>query len=387
MSTGNIKDMERLSNQQVETLKRHKEREIKAIESNHQNYKAEIINAHKGERIELQDENQRQVAQEAEKKEKVLAEMRSHLQTTKEITDKQLKDLQENSSEVRQSVSQGLEVDRERALAENQLHLEEQNVRFQAESRKVNQEGKKNINEMTRFMNEQYADQQGHLQKKVNDQSTAFTDRYNYETREHKKLMDQTINQSKRERLGLNSRQQGELSKMTNAHTENVEKRDSEYRKGLKEQDVFFDKKYQVNHAAHTKDANTLDERYHAMMNKMKLNLSKEMTKTEERLADEFYHLTELRPTWSRKEDTVEIKVSIPEYSKQDIQLFTNGKEAVLNFNRRYSDSNQSPEGIKNKVNKVETFTARIPTDIFLDAKSVKSSYENGVMTYTIKKA
>lgn len=386
-STGSVKDMERLYNQQIETLKRRQERSIKNMNDAHQTYKAELKKSHEGEIIDLQNENLRHVNLEAEKKEKVLAEMRGHLQSTQEITGKQLKELQENAAKSQQGISQKLSENREHTLADNQLALEEMNDRFQTETRKINQDGKNSINEMNRSMNEQYSSQQGHLQKKINDQSMAFADRFNYESREHQKMMDNALHHNKHERLNLNSRQQGEISKMTNAHTQLVEQRDTEYRKGLKEQDVFFEKKYKVNHEAHTKDANNLDERYNDMMNKMKIGLAREMAKTEERHDDPFYHLTELRPTWSRQEDNVVIKVKIPEYSKQDIQLFINGKEAILNFNRRYTDTNKSPDGISNKVSKVETFSARIPTDVFLNAKSVKSSYENGVMTYTIKQA
>jgi HSP20 family molecular chaperone IbpA len=83
----------------------------------------------------------------------------------------------------------------------------------------------------------------------------------------------------------------------------------------------------------------------------------------------------------------VEIAVEIPEHSKQDIQLTINGKDAIVSFNRRYSDANKVEDGTINKISKVETFTSRLPTQHFLDAKSVKGTYENGVMNYVIKKA
>jgi HSP20 family molecular chaperone IbpA len=387
MSTANIKDLERLNSQQLESLKRRQFREIKSLEDNHQNYKAEIKKSQANDIVELQDENQRQLARETEKKERVLTEMKTNLQNTQKMTDKQLKALQNEASQERNQIQDKLGLDREKITQDNQLYLGELNDRFQVETRKINQQGSTRINEMTTNMNEKYAEQQGHLQKKVNDQSIDFTKKFNRQAKEQQILKDQVDQQNKHQRLSTNQRQQSEMAKLTETHNHFIEKKDIEYRRGLKEQDAFFEQRYATNFESHSKDANNLDERYNNLMNKLKTDLSREMTKSEQRLEDPFYQFTELRPTWQHTEDGVEIKVAVPEYSKQDLQLTTNNKEALLNFNRRYTDNNTSEDGISNKVSKIETFTAKIQTDIALNPKSVKSSYQDGVMTYIIKKA
>lgn len=119
----------------------------------------------------------------------------------------------------------------------------------------------------------------------------------------------------------------------------------------------------------------------------LKASLTKEITKTATRNSDPFYQFDSLRPKLSQYEDRVEVQVEIPEHSKEDVQLTIHGKEAIVNFNRRYNDASKTPEGTIHKINKVETFTSRVPTSHILDPKSVKSTYENGVMTYVIKKA
>jgi HSP20 family molecular chaperone IbpA len=174
---------------------------------------------------------------------------------------------------------------------------------------------------------------------------------------------------------------------MTKTHTDHIEKRDGEYRKGLKDQDLFFEKKYEAQLGRHAEDYKTLEEKNKKLVTDLKENLTKEITKTANRLDDPFYKFEKLKPTLKHFEDRVEISVEVPDHSKQDLQLTTNGKEAVLNFNRRYADASKDESGAINKINKVESFTTRLRTDYHLDAKSVKATYDDGVMTYVIKKA
>jgi HSP20 family molecular chaperone IbpA len=101
---------------------------------------------------------------------------------------------------------------------------------------------------------------------------------------------------------------------------------------------------------------------------------------------DPFYRFTELKPTLKEFEDRVEIKVEVPEHSKSDVQLTLHGKEAILSLNRRYDDTRKDGF-ITNKLHKVESFTTRLGTSHFLDPKSVKANYQDGVMTYIVKRA
>lgn len=381
-----LKNIEKTNAQGLEALKRRQEREIKNMESSHHAYKTELKKFQSEDIVDLQEENNQQFAREAEKKEKVLSSMKEHLQNTKEMTDKQLKSLQENAAKDRSAVNERLILDRDRTVSENQNNLEAINHRFDRETKSVNHEGKTRVNDMTLAMNRQYAKEHGELQKKVNEQAMEFSARFKREGLANQILDDETKKQNKNVRVSTNLRQQGEMAKMTESHNNFMKAQDAENRKGLKEQDQFFEKRFETNYAAKTKDANNLDERFYDLTNKLKNDVAKEVTKTENRLSDPFYHFTELRPTWKKTEEGVEVKVTVPDYAKQDLQLTTNNKEAILSFNRRFTDTNSTGTGISNKVNKVESFTARIDTDTILNPKTVKSSYSDGVMTYTIKK-
>ena len=384
--SGAIRDLERLNSRQLETLKNRQTREVKNLEKAHQNYKAELKNAHAEEITDLNASNLQHVSLEAEKKEKVLGEMRSHLKTTQDLTEKQLKALKESAIKERAETQAKLTIERDRVSNDAQLYMDELNSKIQAEARKLNVDGQQRVNEINQKNNRTFSDTVAFHQDKLNHQKNEFTARFQKEELEQKRIKDETDTRYKKERLATNQRQQSEMAKMTDNHNTVMEQRDTQYRTGLKDQDLFFEKKFAVNLEGHNKNLKSLDETHGKIVHKMKTDLTKDVTKIVERADDPFYQFTELRPILQKFEDRVEVQVKVPEYAKSDISLATNNKEVILNFNRRYTDSKIS-ENVKNKVNKVETFTSRIDTGEFLNARSVTSNYKNGVMTYIIKKA
>jgi HSP20 family molecular chaperone IbpA len=382
-----IRDVEKLNQRQIETSKRRNERELKTMENAHQNMKADLKKTQDIEVVELQNAHHDHINKVAEKKEKVLAEMRTHLNQTKELTEKELKNLKNTSESEKIETHKKLSADRERINGENELYLEEMNDRFNNSSRKVGLDGKKRVEEMKSEMNDQYLDLEKFNQEKIQTQTNDFTTRFKTEGNNYRKMKDDQDNFYKKDRMSTNVRQQNEMSKMTSVHTNHLEQKDGEFRKGLKDQDLFFEKKFEGQLNRHNETFKQLEEKNKKVVDDLKNNLTKEITKTASRNNDPFFKFETLRPKLRTFEDHVEVQVEIPEHSKQDVQLTINGKEAVVSFNRRFADASKDLDGTVNKVNKVESFTTRLQTGHFLNAKSLKSSYDNGVMTYVIKKA
>ena len=385
--SGAIRDVEKLNSRQLETVKRRNERELRTIAESQQNLKAEIKKANMGEIVEIQDQHNRHIDSEAAKKEKVLAEMRTHLQQTTDLTDKQLKALKTNAETASVETQRKLSHDRERINGEHELYLEELNDRYTEASKSINLEGKKRVDDMNYEMNGKFNELEDFHQNKINTQTEDFTTRFKTDGANYKKLKDDQDGQFKKERMATNTRQQTDMAQMTEGHNTQIEKRDETFRKGLKEQDLFFEGKYKNTLDRHNADYKNLDDKHQKVISSMKTSLTKEISQTASKVDDAFYKFEALKPKMTRFEDRVEISVAVPEHSKSDIRLTTNGKEAILSFSRRYVDANKTPEGVINKINKVESFTTRLATDLHLDSKSVKSNYEDGTMTYVIKKA
>lgn len=382
-----IRDVEKLNQRQIETSKRRNERELKTMENAHQNLKADLKKTHDMEVVDIQNAHHDHINKIAEKKEKVLAEMRTHLQQTKDFTEKELKNLKNNSDKEKVETQKKLSTDRERINSEHELFLEELNDRFNHSARKVGHEGKRRIEDMKLQMNEQYLDLEKFNQEKIQNQTNEFTTRFKTEGNNYKKMKDDQDTQFKKERMSTNLRQQNEMTKMTTVHTDHLEQKDTEFRKGLKDQDLFFEKKFEGQLKKHNETFKELEAKNQKVVDDLKTSLTKEITKTASRNDDPFFKFETLKPRLKTFEKHVEVQVDIPEHSKTDVQLTVNGKEAVVSFNRRFADASKEMDGTVNKVNKVESFTTRLQTGHFLNAKTLKSSYENGTMTYVIQKA
>lgn len=385
--SGDIRDLEKLNTRMVESLKRRQGREINQLESAHSNHKAELKKAQEAEVVELQNQNHHSLAKESEKKEKVLSEMKHHLEATQNLTDKQLRDLKEQAANVRAQTQGKLSVERDRLGSEHQLYLDEQNERFMTEVRNSNITGQHQVADINQKMQQQYSQTAAHQSKKLNDLTNEFATRFQYETREQDRLKTETDNRYKKERMATNQRQQIELAKMGDTHQSTVETRDVNFRKGLKDQDLFWDKKYEDNLAKRNEELKRLDNLHTQVLDKMKTDLTTEITRMAVRSDDPFYQLGGLRPVLTNHPEHVEIKVKVPEYAKEDLMLTTNNKEAIVNFNRRFTEASREADGTVNRVNKVESYQTRLRADTALDPKSVKSTYKDGTMTYTIKKA
>lgn len=381
-----VQDLSRLSARQIETLKKKQSREMARLEEGHQNLKADMKKSHEAELVDIQHENVRQVSSEADKKEKVLTQMRQHLDETRKLTDKQIKELKDNTSKTTQTEHQKLSVERDRLKSEHDLYLEDMNYRFANEQKKVASESQNQLSHLKNIRQAELADTEVFYTDKISNQTNKFTEKFQADGRNYQKMKDDQDKQFKNERLSTNQRQQQSMAKLTNTHNQHLEVRDNEFRKGLKEQDAMFEKKYAENLKLRNDELARLNDLNSKVMTKMKADLQEKLTATIDRSDDPFYKFTELGPKLKTFEDRVEIAVEIPEHAKEDVALTIHNKEAIISFNRRYDDTRREP-GVMNKLHKVESFTTRLATDHHLDAKSVKSSYADGVMTYVIKRA
>lgn len=381
-----VRDMEKLGARQMETLKRKQDREIKRLESGHQDLKAELKKSHQAEIVDLNHENERQVAGEADKKEKVLAQMRDHLESTRKLTDKQLNEYKTQTEKTKAHEHEKLSLERERVKTEHDLYMEDMNYRFGKELRKVVDDGKNQLQQLKEVKQEEVVQTEEQFQSRIQGQTQNFNKRYQTDSMNYKKIKDDQDNVFKKERANTNLRQQVEIGKLTTTHQDQLEVRDREFRKGLKEQDQIFEKKYADQLKVKNEDFQRLNQKHDQVIGKMKATLQDQLEYHVNRSDDPFYKFTQLRPELKHLEDHIEIKVQVPDHSKADLQLTTNNKEAILTFNRRHDDVRKEGD-VTNKVHKVESFTTRLMTNYHLDPKSVKSSFENGTMTYIVKKA
>ena len=334
-----VRDLEKLGARQMETMKRKQDREIKRLEGGHQDLKAELKKAHQAEIVDLNHENERQVAGEADKKEKVLAQMREHLESTRKLTDKQLNEYKTQTEKAKAHEHEKLSLERERVKTDHDLHMEDMNYRYEKQLRKVIDDGKNQLEQLKDVKQQEIVQTEEQFQNRIQGQTQNFNKRYRTDSMNYKKIKDDQDNVFKKERASTNFRQQVEIGKLSTTHQDQLEVRDREFRKGLKEQDQIFEKKYAEQLKVKNGDFQRLSDKHEQVLGKMKADLQDKLEYHVARSDDPFYKFTQLRPELKHFEDRIEIKVEIPDHSKADLQLTTNNKEAILTFNRRHDDT------------------------------------------------
>ncbi len=354
MSSGAIKESENINMRQIEHVKNKLRREVRSLEDQHNLAKQELKNIHQDEVNDIKLENLKQLNLETEKKDKILSSIKNNLQITKDITDKHLKNIKSESLSKTEQVKDKTSEEYEKVIQEHYFDLKLLDDKYKDKSRLIHQDGKKNISEMSDNLNEQYGDRKAQLLSRLSLQEQDFKTRINHQTKEHEETKVNLDIKNKKEILYNHKTQQQQVTKQKKYHEDDMTRRDVEYRKGIKDQEVFYTDKYQQNQKIYKGEADNLDNRYKTLVNHMKNNIASEVKKTKERMDDTFYQFTELRPTWKQTEQGVEVQVKIPEYSKQDLQVSINNKEVLLHFNRRYTDSNQGADGIVNRLFKLK---------------------------------
>jgi HSP20 family molecular chaperone IbpA len=381
-----INDVDKLSASRIENVKRKTNNEISRLEGNHVRHKEQIKKSHELELVDLQHKNLNQLAKESEKKDRVLNQMKHHLDVTQKLTDKEIGDLKQNVEQTKGTEYQKLSLEREQRRADHDLHMEDMNSRFTNDHKEMMSHHQQRLTKLNSNKTEEFADKEHFYDQKLNHQTQDFSDKFRKDSLKYEQLKFSQDNQFKKERLDTNYRQQVEMDKMTTKHDQDLSVKDKNYRRGLKEQNEFYEKKFADNLKTRNEELSRLEGLNKKVESKIKGDLQEKIEYQVNRSDDPFYRFTELKPTLKKFEDHVIISVPVPEYSKSDVHLTINNKDAVLNFNRRYDDVRQDGS-TTNKLHKVESYTTRLSTDFFLDAKSIKSSYKDGVMTYEIKRA
>lgn len=381
------RDMDVVHQRLIETLNRKHEREVKRMNEVHDQNTTQIRKGQAVDLVNLQENHERQIGSENEKKERILAQMKGNLDESKRLTDKELKELAEHKEKETNDVQTKFAIDRERIAGEHNESVTTMNDRYNNAVRRINLEGQDRVTTMNEQQTALYGERQGYHQKRLDAMQIENTSRFKKESENYIQTKNKLEKTHEKERMDLHKKQEADVTKMVTLHEKHYKERDVAQRSDLKNQDLFFEKRYQDQYKRHNEHLKVLDDVHGTAVKDMKAELTKEVEFKTSRTQDPFFQYVEMKPTIEHTETGIRVHVKVPEHSKQDLQLNLNGKEIVLNFNRRYIDTQKDAQGNSSRISKIETLSSRLQTGVHLDPKSVKPSFKDGIMTYDIKKA
>ncbi len=371
----------------AEINKRAMNRELRTIEQKHRDTVDNLEKVNAGELVEIRNQHDRDIAVENDKKEKVLQQMQKHLTSTQEMTDKEIKNLKSHTEKTRTEEQNRLSDQRTKVNEDHKLYLEDENYRYNKSIQDLNNNMEAKIHNVKTVKQEQLVATEQFQQGKIDTLRSNFKNQYETDAEKYEKIKRHQDVTFKKQLVDTYNHQNQELDKITTQGRKDYEQRTENYQKGLKEQELMFEKKYADALKKNQEDYKKLEELNQKSLNNIKTAMHKEIKLTESRQSDPFYEFIELKPQLSKTPDGYEVRVAVPEYAKHDVIMTTNPKEIILTMNRRYVDNRKGENGTSTKINKVESMVTRLPVTDVLNAKSVKSNYDSGVLTFTINKA
>lgn len=155
----------------------------------------------------------------------------------------------------------------------------------------------------------------------------------------------------------------------------------------LKQRDTDFKIRYENAVKEHESILKDISTRLEVDVKKMIEKTTSEKKISENRVEDPFYRVETLNPKMTEDLKTVTIALPIAEYEKENVHLSTQGRLIKMTLSRKFTDNMTAQDGSLNKSTRGELYSKEFKTTDLLSSKEITQSFENGVLTFKIKKA
>ena len=104
------------------------------------------------------------------------------------------------------------------------------------------------------------------------------------------------------------------------------------------------------------------------------------------KLQDSFYHFEKLPATLTETPNGAILSIKVPPHEKNNVFLHIHGRELRLGFSRRIEQSLADTGGM-GRYARSESLSQEFRTQKIMDPRSLKQTYENGVLTFALQNA
>lgn len=371
----------------AQNLQRKQSQELESLAKRHQAEVSDVKKIQALDLAEIREQHQLEVAEQVDRKEKSLEALRESLEKTRMLTDRETKALQARTEQKRSDTLAYSNEELKRITDSYADKIDDVNVRQNSVLQDIHREGQQKafeLNERNRFVAQ---GQEQEWQGRIDQQRQQFNATYQGEAKKFETIVRDQQNQSQKQVKDTLMKNETRLSNINQQHVALEEKVTAQNQKSLGEKEIFFEKKYQGQLARHTASEKHLQELQERALAKTKDDLNKRVTIAQERSNDVFFSFTEMPATLQERPEAYVLKVQMPEYAKEEVQVTVNQKELVVTSNRRYQDERKDESGVVRKVNKVESLVSRIPVDSVLNSKKVTKEWIDGHVVFTVQKA
>jgi HSP20 family molecular chaperone IbpA len=198
----------------------------------------------------------------------------------------------------------------------------------------------------------------------------------------HQKMDEQatTLQEMDRKHEHLKNNQGQRYSKELASQTALYQQKLIDEKKAFEERVSFL----KMNHDAHLK---TLDEKFKGDYQNILATHEKSKMGINARETDSFYQLMKFDPIVEATPEHYTVKIIIPDYEKDNVLLNVDKRQLRLSFNRRFQEEREAADKSVSKTSRSEVLTKNFFVPDILTGVEMKKDYQNGVLTFTVKRA
>lgn len=227
---------------------------------------------------------------------------------------------------------------------------------------------------------------------KVSNKKVEDINKTNYSKKQNAqsvKFQNALMKLTKKNTTQLNTEEKKHQTKMNTRQSYYQEKFDTqelEFRGKQTKQVQLNEKKYVETNKKSEKSLQNLLSRKENIINNLRQMLKKEAIKEVELDKDPFYQFTDLNPKIQLNEEKngYIVSINVPKHEADKIKLTGYDREIKISMDRDFSFTKVKESGAKGKINRVESFTSKIPVEYILDSKNIEKSYSDGVLKFKL---
>lgn len=207
-----------------------------------------------------------------------------------------------------------------------------------------------------------------------------------YAEGENEKVIEEI--KSNHEKTVGEAQRKNQLDMGQKVETQELEKQnlDNKYNETLKQKRISFEEKYNTLEKQHTEILNRIKTRFDSEIKGIVNGYSETKKLHEQKVQDDFYHVTKVDPVVTDMPDHYIISINIPEHEREQVNLTAQERNLNFSLTRKFDEKTKNLNDEEYKTKRSEVITKKFSVADIMDSKDITQRYENGVLEFKIKK-
>lgn len=281
--------------------------------------------------------------------------------------------------------------DRYEASLQNEYDRTYENLRnakrkFTAEERNLERSGKERIHKLSEnFRNEENTiNRDGEQRIKEVQKKQALIEEYERNQALRAQSLSRNSYLQKANKLIEETDQK--VEKLQSDKYSELEKRRMEHATALEQIHDHFEERRNQIIDKNQESLNSTQQKLDAELNRTLQKTAFNVSETESKIDDPFYHLNRLDSEFTDEGDFYQLRFKVPEHEMKNMKVQISGQNVQITGTRDNNATAVIDEGHDLSTRSYQTYSERFKLDVPVDAKSVVKTEEDGWIQYTIPK-